>query len=191
MAQHVATKRKPATAALYRHALDRYILPELGRRKASELTRADITRLHHQLRDKPFLANRVVAVVGSMFAWAGEHGLVPEGYNPTLRIEKYREDRRERFLSVDELECLGGAIREAETEALSGSLASKNLNQSTSRGARTGESSLVPTRRPLYGCCFLRVLGCGKFCISDGTTLIPGAVCFCSPIARRAAKQLF
>jgi integrase len=53
-----------------------------------------------------------------MFSWAAEHGHLPEGFNPTARVEKYREDRRERFLSADELERLGAAIREGETDGL-------------------------------------------------------------------------
>lgn len=118
LSQHVETKRKPATAALYRHALNNHALPDLGGKKAEDVNRADIARLHHKLRDRPFLANRVVAVLGSMFSWAAEHGHLPEGFNPTAKVERYREDRRERFLSADELERLGAAIREGETEGL-------------------------------------------------------------------------
>jgi integrase len=119
LSEHVETKRKPATISLYRHALNNHALPELGRRKAEDITRADIARLHHKLRDRPFLANRIVAVLGSMFSWGAEHGKLPEGFNPTRKLEMYREDKRERFLSVDELERLGAAIREAETRGLS------------------------------------------------------------------------
>ena len=38
-----------------------------------------------------------------------------ENCNPTRKIEKFPEDRRERFLTSDELERLGAAIREGET----------------------------------------------------------------------------
>jgi integrase len=40
---------------------------------------------------------------------------VPENCNPARKIEKFPEDRRERFLTPDELERLGAAIREGET----------------------------------------------------------------------------
>ena len=54
-----------------------------------------------------------------MFGWAGkEAGLVPEGFNPASRIEKNREQGRERFLTTEELERLGSALREAETTGL-------------------------------------------------------------------------
>jgi integrase len=68
LAEHVETKRKPATASLHRHALDNHALPEIGTRKAEDITRADIAKLHYKLRDRPFIANRVVAVLGSMFS---------------------------------------------------------------------------------------------------------------------------
>jgi integrase len=41
--------------------------------------------------------------------------LAPDGFNPTRRVERYREEGRERFLTSDELVRLGAAIREAET----------------------------------------------------------------------------
>ena len=118
LAEHVETKRKPATAAQYRHVLS-LVRPEFGSRKAEEITKSDVMRLHHKLRSTPFLANRLVAVLGSMFGWAAQHRHVPEGFNPASRIEKYQEDRRERFLSLDELDRLGNVMREAETAGLS------------------------------------------------------------------------
>jgi integrase len=50
-----------------------------------------------------------------MFGFAGKRGIVPEGYNPARGVERYREQGRERFLTVEELSRLGKAIREAET----------------------------------------------------------------------------
>jgi integrase len=119
LAEHVETKRKGTTADLYRHVLDNHAVPVLGRKKAADVARSDVAKLHHELRETPFLANRVVAVISSMYAWGSEHGLVkPEGYNPASRIRKYKEENRERFLSGAELARLGEALREAETVGL-------------------------------------------------------------------------
>jgi integrase len=114
MAEHVEPKRRPGTTAFYRHILDKIVRPELGVAKADKVTRAQLAKLHAKLRRTPFQANRVLAVVGSMYAFAGRVGVVPDGTNPTRKIEKFREDRRERFLSTEELERLGAAIRKAE-----------------------------------------------------------------------------
>ena len=112
---HVETKRKPTTKSFYEGILRRVVVPAFGNRKASELTRADLARVHLELSTKPILANRVLAIVGSMYAFAGKHGLVTEGFNPAHGIEKYKETARERLLSVEELERLGASIRVAET----------------------------------------------------------------------------
>jgi integrase len=53
-----------------------------------------------------------------MFAFALQAGIVAEGTNPARRIAKFKESRRERFLTGEELERLGSAIREAETTGI-------------------------------------------------------------------------
>ena len=118
MAEHIEPKRKGRTAEFYRDILDRIVKPAVGTAKADKLTRLQVGRLHSSLADTPFQANRVLAVVGSMYAFAGRAGLVSEGTNPARGIDKFTESRRERFLTGDELERLGSAIREAETTGI-------------------------------------------------------------------------
>jgi integrase len=118
MSEHVEQKRKPGTVTFYRHLLDKVIKPELGATKADKVTRAQVAKLHGKLRATPFQANRVLAVIGSMYTFAGRSGIVAEGVNPARRIEQFKEHRRERFLTGDELERLGSAIREAETKGI-------------------------------------------------------------------------
>lgn len=115
LADHVEAKRKPRTAEYYRSLLERYAKPALGDRPAAEITRPDISNLHLALRQTLHTANRLVAVVGSMYSFAGKSGLVPEGRNPARGIEKYREQGRERYLTGEELQRLGAAISEGET----------------------------------------------------------------------------
>ena len=118
MGEHVALKRKKGTTAFYRDILDRIVRPALGAAKADKVTRAQVARLHGKLQGTPFQANRMLAVVGSMYAFAARIGVVPEGVNPARKIIKYPEHRRERFLTTEELERLGAAIHEAETTGI-------------------------------------------------------------------------
>lgn len=118
MADHVRVKRKTGTAEFYRDILERIVKPTLGTTKADKLTRLQVGRLHSSLTNTPFQANRVLAVVGSMYAFAGRAGIMPEGTNPARGIDKFKESRRERFLTSEELERLGSAIREAETTGI-------------------------------------------------------------------------
>lgn len=115
IADHVKAKRKNRTVDFYQDILNRIVKPAVGSTKADKLSRLQVNRLHSSLASTPFQANRVLAVVGSMYAFAGAAGLLPEGTNPARGIEKYKENRRERFLTGEELERLGGTIREAET----------------------------------------------------------------------------
>ena len=118
MADHVRAKCKASTAEFYRDILDRIVKPSVGTTKADKVTRLQVGKLHSSLADTPFQANRVLAVIGCMYAFASRAGVVSESINPARRIEKFKESRRERFLTSEELERLGSAIREAETTGI-------------------------------------------------------------------------
>ena len=118
LAEHVEAKRKPTTATHYRSLLEKAVLPELGSRKAEQVTTSDIAKLHTKMRDRPYQGNRMLEVVGSLYSFAGKRKILPLGFNPARGIEQYPEKRRERFLTADELARLGDAVREAETVGL-------------------------------------------------------------------------
>ena len=99
LAEHAEAKRKASTATEYRRLLDRIILPALGKRKVIEITRQDVGKLHHSLRQAPYQANRVLAVLSKMFNLAEHWGLRPDGLNPCRHVEKFGERKRERMLS--------------------------------------------------------------------------------------------
>jgi hypothetical protein len=107
MSEHVAAKRKGRTAEFYRDILDRIVKPAVGTTKADKLTRLHIGKLHLSLSKTPSQANRMLAVVGSMYAFARRAAIVSEGINPAHGIDKFKESRRERFLTSEELERLG------------------------------------------------------------------------------------
>ncbi|HEY8594662.1 MAG TPA: site-specific integrase [Devosiaceae bacterium] len=115
---HVGAKRKASTKAHYADVLNRLVVPKIGKMKAKDVTRADLARLHLGNKSTPFQANRILAIVGSMYGFGGKHGLVPEDMNPARGIERFKEEGRERYLSVEELERLGAAIRVAETTGI-------------------------------------------------------------------------
>ena len=83
--EHVGPKRKLSTAQDYESLLTTYAIPALGNRKAEAVTRAEVARLHGQIGDRPYQANRLLAVIGSLYTFAERRGLVPESCNPTRR----------------------------------------------------------------------------------------------------------
>ena len=117
-AEHIAVRLKPSTAEEYRRNLRRFILPALGRLKVTDVTRADVARLHHEFRDTPYQSNRNLEIISKMFNLAEMWGLRPDGSNPRRHIKKYPEVKRERYLSPVELAALGEALTRAESEGL-------------------------------------------------------------------------
>jgi Arm domain-containing DNA-binding protein/integrase-like protein len=66
LSEYVAQHCKPRTAEEYQRAVKLYINPIIGRQRIADLTRADVTRLHHCFRDRPYQANRALAVLSKM-----------------------------------------------------------------------------------------------------------------------------
>ena len=139
LAEHVATKAKPRTAAEYERLIGKIILPALGRRRVRDVTRADVARLHHEYRKAPYEANRVLAVLSKMMNLAEKWGERPDGFNPCRHVEKYRERKRERFLSEAELARLGGVLAAAERDGSEGPYAVAAVRLLALSGARLTE----------------------------------------------------
>lgn len=112
--EHADTKRKPATAKQYRRLLDQFIGPAIGRMKIADVTRKNVMKLHSGMCETPYQANRVLALVSTLFTFAEKVGERPDGSNPARHIERFEEDTRERMLSGQELACLGDALAETK-----------------------------------------------------------------------------
>jgi integrase len=161
LAQHVNAKRKPGTAATYRYVIESAVKPHLGTTKADKLTRAAVAKMHSALKDRPSWANRALAVVASMYTFAARAGIIPEDLNPARRIDKFAERSRERFLTSEELERLGTAIREAETTGIAwqvdeGGPKAKHLAKQDHRFTKIGPFAAAALRLLLFTGCRLR-----------------------------------
>ncbi|MXU66052.1 site-specific integrase [Oceanomicrobium pacificus] len=111
---HVVERCKPTTQAEYRRSLNIFIKPEIGSFKVVDVERKDISALHHKMRATPYQANRTLQVLSKMFNMAEIWGLRPDGSNPCRHVPKYREKKRERFLSQSELQRLGAVLSDVE-----------------------------------------------------------------------------
>ena len=137
--EHARPKKKASSAKLDERLLRQCILPHLGSRKTADVTGPAVRKMHHALRNTPVQANRALLVLSKVMNLAESWGLRPQGTNPCMGIERYREKRRQRFLSGEELTRLGEALAEAEREESahpSGILALRLLLLT---GARSGE----------------------------------------------------
>ena len=114
--EYVPVHCKPSTREEYRRSVKLFIDPVIGELRVPEVQRKDIAALHHGLRDKPYQANRTLGVLSKMFSLAEVWGWRPDGTNPCRHVKRYKEHKRERFLSPEETERLGQVLREAEEE---------------------------------------------------------------------------
>jgi len=118
LSEHVDTKRKSRTSVEYKRLFDKLIRPVIGRYRIEAVTRSEIAKLHHDLRGTPYQANRVLAVLSKLFNWAERYGYRPDGSNPCRHVEKFKEEKRERFLSAAEMSRLGMVLAKAERDGL-------------------------------------------------------------------------
>ena len=125
--------KKPRSVKSDQSNLEHHVLPLIGAKKVTDITRADIEFVKSSIREGktatrkrakyrgrsiirggPGVANRVVALMSKMMACAVDWGMRPD--NPALRIKKYPERRKDRFLDMDEIRRLLIALGEAEQE---------------------------------------------------------------------------
>jgi integrase len=118
LSDHVEKRNRPRTRASFKGIVERDIRPALGHLKAAAVTHQDMDRFHCARSATPRQANLILAVCSKAFNLAEVWGMRPDGTNPCKKIEHYRENHRERFLSAEELRRLGETLRQAETIGL-------------------------------------------------------------------------
>ena len=114
--EHAEVHCKPRTKEAYRWLVVKFVLPKLGKLAINEVEREHIAALHYQHRETPYQANRILEVVRKMFNLAEAWGLRKDGANPCRFAQKYKEQKRERFLTEEEFRCLGQVLSEVEAE---------------------------------------------------------------------------
>ena len=113
--EHVEVHCKERTGVIYRSNVKRFILPAYGHLPVEKVEREHIADLHYALRDIPCQANRVLEIENKIFNLAEEWNLRSKG-NPCRFVRKYREQKRERFLTDEEFRNLGDVLNRMEAE---------------------------------------------------------------------------
>ncbi len=114
--EYVPSHCKASTAYEYRRSVELFVDPRIGARRVTDMQRSDIAALHHAMRETPYQANRTLGVLSKMFNLAELWGLRPDGSNPCRHVRRFREEKRERFLSDEEYRRLGEALKEVERD---------------------------------------------------------------------------
>lgn len=113
--RHAKINKKTWTEDQQRY--EQYLAKPLGKKKLSVIDRKSIASIHSNITmaGHPTVANRVIALVSSIYGWALSAG-VWEGNNPARGVKKNQEKSRDRFIQGDELPRFFKAVSE-ETNA--------------------------------------------------------------------------
>lgn len=103
LSDHADVRKKASSAEGDKRLIRLHLRPALGSKKLAAITRADVAGLHHKLRATPYEANRVLALASKMFALSERWGMRADGSNPAKNIDRYREEKRERYLTSAEV----------------------------------------------------------------------------------------
>jgi integrase len=127
-AERKATKAQPTLQDLFEHWMtharahkkprsvkedDRqyhFFLDDLKNRRLATITKSELQAKHVKIgKDKPYQANRMLALIRAMFNKADSIGF--DGPNPTRGIKKFKERSRDRFLLPDEVPLFFQALQ--------------------------------------------------------------------------------
>jgi hypothetical protein len=116
------------------------IVPALGRKRVRDVSSADVEQLHRTRAATPYRANRVLALLSNAFAMAVRWGWRTD--NPAKGVERFHEDKRERWLQGEELTRLVAALRTHPNRRASNAIKFMQLNrdqfETDSFGCRLG-----------------------------------------------------
>lgn len=130
--KHAVPKKRPRSIATDRSMIGRIIVPCLGSKKVADVSARDIASLHASMKTTPYQANRVLALMSKMFSLAAAWGWRSD--NPVKGIERFHEERRERWLSDAELRRLMAVLADHPNQRAANAVRFQLLT-----GARIGE----------------------------------------------------
>jgi integrase len=117
MEKHADVHKVARSAREDRGNLERHLLPWRGKARLDDIGPGDVAELQARLKGKPITANRCVALISHMFTMARRWRVLPRSWeNPCTDARRFRENRRERFLTAEELARLGPALMAEQRE---------------------------------------------------------------------------
>lgn len=102
-------RKRPESARKDIENLNSLILPKLGKYKLEAVSHADIEALHREVsKHAPYRANRMAALLSKMWSLAIRWGMADT--NPVKGLERNPEEKRERYLTPEEVARLTEAL---------------------------------------------------------------------------------
>jgi integrase len=130
--RHAVTHKRASSVRNDREMINNIIRPALGSLRLQAIGKRDLETLHASYKTTPYRANRVLALLSKMFSLATEWEWISD--NPTRGIPRFHEDKRERWLTEQELHRFTNAL-----DAYPDQNAADALRLLLLTGAREGE----------------------------------------------------
>jgi integrase len=137
--EYARPHKKPSAVKSDTRLIKANVEPNMGAKRIAAITSSDVARLHHAMRLTPYEANRTLAVLRKMMNLAETWGLRPTNSNPCAGVKSFREQKRERYLSNDELSRLGSALLRSEKDGTAPAVAILAIKLLALTGCRAGE----------------------------------------------------
>ena len=137
--RHIEAHRKKHTIKLYKLVSERYLKPEFGNSDMTDIKRPQVVALHLSLKNKPVMANRIIAVGRRMYNFAQTMEIVDQNINPFTKITLYREIMRDRHLSASEYSRLLEVLMAMKTEGIVSQYAIAGIKVCLLTGCRASE----------------------------------------------------
>lgn len=158
MTKHAQKEKKPRSIAEDKRLIDNHLIPRLKRINPETMTRDDVVHLKktiagevgrsssvpaskarsHLKGGKP-TANRCLALLSKSFNFALDEKFLTRLDNPVVRITRYKEHRKEEFLSGEELKALRISLNKARQLSLEEPAALDAIKILMLTGARLSE----------------------------------------------------
>jgi integrase len=116
-----------------------HILPWFSNKKLEEIASKDVRQFLDSLSHIPRTANRCVSLLSVAFRKAEEWEYLPPKSNPCLGIRKFKENKKQRFLSDPELKKLEESLTQQEKEQSSSYSSVNAIRMLLYTGCREGE----------------------------------------------------
>lgn len=106
--------KRPRSLQEDQKLLHNHIIPKLGDKKVTHLSRRDIESFHASLKETPYQANRVLALLSKMMSlavaweWRTDH--------PVKGIPRFPEEKRDRWLDKEEISRLWNILESYKTQ---------------------------------------------------------------------------
>jgi integrase len=104
--EHAMPFKKQASQNIDEQNWRLHIIPELGERRVSEITKADVVKLFGSLSEKPATGNQCVALLSKAMNLAEDWGWRKSNTNPCHRIKRYKLKKRDLILTYEQMRRL-------------------------------------------------------------------------------------